>query len=256
MRGRGGGRGAWTATGGGHLFGDVFPATDRGGAIGHDRELKSKVQHKEGILKEQRRQAAGGRAHAVGLQHPEGVHAAPGAAAARRHADLRQDVDGQDDHSRGRAVGHDREREEQDPGQGGHPAGPAAADLPRQAAGGQAHAVGQQHPEGEHPAPGAPAAWTGGPAAEPRGIKGPFDGDGSVGSSNHLCQVRRHDQREGGQGASHSRCTTKPQTRTWRAQHGGMRGRARCPSRRRRRWSQATRTVATWTAPTWSTSTR
>ena len=32
------------------------------------------------------RQAAGGRPHAGGLQHPEGVHAAPGAAPAWRHA--------------------------------------------------------------------------------------------------------------------------------------------------------------------------
>ena len=42
------------------------------------------------------RQAAGRWPHAVGLQHPEGEHAALGAAPARRHANLRQDVDWQD----------------------------------------------------------------------------------------------------------------------------------------------------------------
>ncbi|CAK0818355.1 unnamed protein product [Prorocentrum cordatum] len=45
-----------------------------------------------------RRQAAGGRPHAVGLQHPERVDAAPRAAPARRHADLREDADWQDHH--------------------------------------------------------------------------------------------------------------------------------------------------------------
>merc|ERR1712216_1021112 len=46
-----------------------------------------------------------------------------------RHADFRQDPHGQDDHPGRRAVGHDREREGEDPGQGGHPAGPAAPHL-------------------------------------------------------------------------------------------------------------------------------
>ena len=36
-----------------------------------------------------------------------------------RHADLREDADGQDDHPRGRVLGHHRQREGQDPGQGG-----------------------------------------------------------------------------------------------------------------------------------------
>ncbi|CAM9826859.1 unnamed protein product, partial [Hapterophycus canaliculatus] len=42
--------------------------------------------------------------------------------------------------------------------QGGHPPGPAAPDLRGQAAGGRPHPVGLQHPEGVHPAPGAPPA--------------------------------------------------------------------------------------------------
>merc|ERR1711865_287311 len=54
-------------------------------------------------------------------------------------------------------MGH-REREGQDPGQGGHPARPAASDLRRQAAGGRPHAVGLQHPEGVDAPPGAPPA--------------------------------------------------------------------------------------------------
>ncbi|CAN0364712.1 unnamed protein product, partial [Ectocarpus sp. 12 AP-2014] len=101
----------------------------------------------------------GGRPHPVGLQHPEGVDAAPGASPPWRHADLRQDPHGQDHHSRRRAVGHDRRREAEDPGQGGHPPGPAAFDLRRQAAGGRPHPVGLQHPEGVDAAPGASPPW-------------------------------------------------------------------------------------------------
>ena len=42
-----------------------------------------------------RRQAARGRPHALRLQHPEGVDAAPGAPPPRRHADLCQDPHGE-----------------------------------------------------------------------------------------------------------------------------------------------------------------
>ncbi|CAN0496388.1 unnamed protein product, partial [Ectocarpus sp. 12 AP-2014] len=62
-------------------------------------------------------------------------------------------------HSRRGAVGHDRRREAEDPGQGGHPPGPAAFDLRRQAAGGRPHPVGLQHPEGIDAAPGASPPW-------------------------------------------------------------------------------------------------
>ena len=86
-----------------------------------------------------RRQAARGRPHPLGLQHPEGVDPPPGAASAWWHADLRQDPDRQDHHPRGRVLGHHREREAEDPGQGGHPAGPAAPHLRRQAARGRPH---------------------------------------------------------------------------------------------------------------------
>ena len=55
---------------------------------------------------------------------------------------------------------------DQDPGQRGHPARPAASDLRRQAAGGRPHSVRLQHPKGEHPPPG-PA-----PARRPRPRRG------------------------------------------------------------------------------------
>merc|ERR1712224_476631 len=63
----------------------------------------------------------GGRPHALRLQHPEGVDAAPRSAPARRDADLRQDAHGEDRHPRGRAVRLDRQRQGQDPGQEGIP---------------------------------------------------------------------------------------------------------------------------------------
>jgi hypothetical protein len=109
------------------------------------------------------------------------------------HADLRQDPDGQNHHARrgievitcssplsapwrslislvsprptGRppalthrflpsAQRHHREREAENPRQGGHPARPAAPDLRGQAARGRPHARRLQHPEGIHAAPG------------------------------------------------------------------------------------------------------
>merc|ERR1712065_49843 len=99
--------------------------------------------------------------HAGRLQHSEGVHAAPGAASAWwfRHADLREDPDGQD-HYPGRGLWrHDREREAEDPGQGRHPARSAASDFRRQAAGGWPYPGRLQHPEGVYAAPGAASAW-------------------------------------------------------------------------------------------------
>merc|ERR1711934_529167 len=50
------------------------------------------------------------------------------------HADLREDPHREDHHPGGRALRHHRECEGQDPGQGGHPPGPAEVDLRWQAA--------------------------------------------------------------------------------------------------------------------------
>merc|ERR1712188_144436 len=50
--------------------------------------------------------------------------------------------------ARRRALGHDRQREAEDPGQGGHPARPAAPHLRGQTVGRWPHPLGLQHPEG------------------------------------------------------------------------------------------------------------
>ena len=63
------------------------------------------------------------------------THAPPTA-----HADLRENADGEDDHAGGGAVGFDRQRQGEDPGQGGNPARSAAPDLRREAARGRADA--------------------------------------------------------------------------------------------------------------------
>ena len=50
----------------------------------------------------------------------------------------------QDHHPRGRVLGHDRQRQVQDPGQGGYPPGPATSHLCRKAAGGRQDPFGLQ----------------------------------------------------------------------------------------------------------------
>ncbi|EAT86934.2 hypothetical protein SNOG_05870 [Parastagonospora nodorum SN15] len=77
----------------------------------------------------------------------------------RRHADLREDSHRQDHHAGGRVIGHNRQCEEQDPGQGGHSPGPAAPDLRRKATRGWPHPVRLQHPEGVDSALGPPSPW-------------------------------------------------------------------------------------------------
>ena len=51
------------------------------------------------------------------------------------HADLRENHLGQDDHPGGRGLGHHRQPEDQDPGEGGHPDPPADPELRWQAVG-------------------------------------------------------------------------------------------------------------------------
>merc|ERR1711962_646404 len=91
------------------------------------------------------------------LQHPEGVHSPPCPPSQGRYADLRQDPDWQDHHPGGRALRHHRERQGQDPGQGGHPPGPAEVDLRWQAARGRQDPLRLQHPEGVHSPPCPPS---------------------------------------------------------------------------------------------------
>ncbi|PWU83755.1 putative polyubiquitin [Trypanosoma cruzi] len=90
----------------------IFVKTLTGKTIALEVESSDTIEKREGedpgqgghsagpAAPDLRWQAAGGRPHARRLQHPEGVHAAPCAAPARRHADLREDTDGQDDRAR------------------------------------------------------------------------------------------------------------------------------------------------------------
>merc|ERR1711874_431383 len=78
--------------------------------------VKAKIQDKEGIPPRSaevdlRWQAVGGRKNSLRLRHPEGEHSPPGSQTQGRHADLRQDLDWQDHHPRGRTIRLHRERQ-------------------------------------------------------------------------------------------------------------------------------------------------
>ncbi len=78
--------------------------------------------------------------HAIAANSPpKNARRAPRAVDAPAPADLRQDADGQDHHARRRTERHDRQRQTKNPGQGGHPAGPAAPHLRGKAARGWTH---------------------------------------------------------------------------------------------------------------------
>ena len=124
------------------------------------------------------------------LSPQKNARRAPRAIDAPAPADLRQDADGQDHHARRGAERHDRQRQTKNPGQGGHPAGPAAPHLRGQAVGRWPHAERLQHPEGvdapprpalkRRPLPGAlrhlrrPEARVG----APRGLRDDREGHG------------------------------------------------------------------------------
>ena len=75
----------------------------------------------------------------------------------QENADLCENPNGEDDNLRGRIIRHDRQCEGQDPGQGRDPAGSAATDLRREAAGRRKDTRRLQHPEGVDASPGSPS---------------------------------------------------------------------------------------------------
>ena len=68
------------------------------------------------------------------------------------------DTDRQDNYVGSRAIGHDRERQGENSGQGRHSARPAASNLRRQAVGRRPHVERLQHSEGVNVAPGSTSA--------------------------------------------------------------------------------------------------
>uniref|UniRef100_A0A914CU73 Uncharacterized protein n=1 Tax=Acrobeloides nanus TaxID=290746 RepID=A0A914CU73_9BILA len=78
--------------------------------------------------KKKNQQAGRRRSHSHETQNPEEIELAPRPYSAQQHADLRQDSGRQEYPSGSRNLGHDRERQGQDPRQGGNLVEPAAPD--------------------------------------------------------------------------------------------------------------------------------
>merc|ERR1712166_1245746 len=99
------------------------------------------------------------RAYSFGLQHPKRIYTSPRVASSWRDANLCQDVDWQDHHTRSRTIRLDRQCESQDPRQGRNPTRSATIDFCWQAARRRPYPFGLQHPKGIYTSSCVASSW-------------------------------------------------------------------------------------------------
>uniref|UniRef100_A0A914CHM0 Uncharacterized protein n=1 Tax=Acrobeloides nanus TaxID=290746 RepID=A0A914CHM0_9BILA len=87
--------------------------------MGNNKRKRNKTKNQQAVRR---------RSHSHETQNLEDIELAPRPSSVQQHADLRQDSGRQEYPSESRNLGHDRERQGQDPRQGGNPVEPAAPD--------------------------------------------------------------------------------------------------------------------------------
>merc|ERR1712063_176162 len=104
-------------------------------------------------------QAVGGWAYAFRLQHPKRINSSLGSTSSWWHANLCEDTDRKDNHVGCGSVGHHRQRQSKNSGQGRNSTRPATLDFCWQTVGGWAYTFRLQYSKRVNSSFGSPSSW-------------------------------------------------------------------------------------------------